>query len=83
MLGYLDPGRFPEIHVSRFRVIPKGTTGKWHPIVDLSSPEGSSMNDSIDEENCSLSYVSTDDAVRIIRKRSWSHASQSDYKECV
>ena len=39
---------FPLLHVSSFGVIPKkGQPGKWHLIVDLSSPGGASVNDSI------------------------------------
>ena len=55
--GPLDPGRYPAIHVSRFGVIPKGSTGKWCLIVDLSAPEGWSVNDGIRGEWCFLSYV--------------------------
>ena len=29
VLGPLDPTHFPQIHTSRFGVIPKGQTGKW------------------------------------------------------
>lgn len=36
----------PNLHVSSFRVIPyKGQLGKWHPILDLSSPSSSSVDD--------------------------------------
>ena len=57
VLGPLDPTHFPQIHTSRFGVIYKGQTGKWRQIVDMSSPEGHSINDSIPESLCSLSYV--------------------------
>ena len=47
--------------MSRFGVIPKqGQANKWRLIVDLSSPEGFSVNDAIRAEDCSLSYVSVD-----------------------
>ena len=69
VLGPLDPDQFPTTHVSRFGVIPKRTTGQWRLIVDLSSPEGGSVNDGIEEVICSLSYVSIDDAVRAIREK--------------
>ena len=36
--------------------------GKWRLIVDLSHPKGASMNDGIEADLCSLSYVSIDDA---------------------
>ena len=55
------------LHISPFGVIPKGhQTGKWRLIVDLSSPHGESVNDGIDQELCTLSYISVDDIVRRI-----------------
>ena len=53
--------------VSRFGAIPKGhTPGKWRLIVDLSAPEGHSVNDGIDPELCSLEYTSVDQAARVV-----------------
>ena len=40
--------------------------GKWRLIVDLSHPESKSVNDGIKPELCYLSYVSVDDAVRMV-----------------
>ena len=54
-------------HTSPFGVIPKKSKpGKWRLIVDLSSPDGHSVNDGIDKELCGLSYVSVDDVVECI-----------------
>ena len=54
-----------NLMVSRFGVIPKHhKPGKWHLIVDLSSPEGFSVNDGI--AACSMIYSSLDDAARFI-----------------
>ena len=64
VIGPLDPAQFPYVHTSRFGVIPKGISGKWRLIVDMSSPEGFSVNDGIGESLCSLSYVGVEDAVR-------------------
>ena len=47
---------------SRFGIIPKSTPGKWRLIVDLSSPEGGSVNDGVAQDRCSLSYVGVNDA---------------------
>ena len=44
VIGPLDQALFPDIHVNRFGVIPKGTSGKWRLIVDMSFPEGASVN---------------------------------------
>ena len=52
---------FPELHINRFGVIPKGhTSGKWRLITDLSYPPGLSINDGIDPLICSLSYTTVD-----------------------
>ena len=49
------------IHCSPIGVIPKkNKPGKWRLIVDLSSPEGTSVNDGVDKEMSSLSYTSVD-----------------------
>ena len=53
-----------QVHTSQFGVIPKGTTGKWHLILDMFSPEGRSVNDGIPEALYSLSYVSVDNAAK-------------------
>ena len=67
VLGPLDPLKFLRIQISHFGVIPKGSSGKWHLIVDLSSPKGHSVNDGINGELCSLKYVTVDDAVAAIK----------------
>ena len=57
------------IHCSPFGVIPKkNRPNKWRLIVDLSSPEGQSVNDGISKELASLSYVSVDEVVAQICK---------------
>jgi len=59
------PASVEGVHVSRFGVIPKPhQPGKWRLITDLSFPNGSSINDGIDPQLCSLSYTFIDDAVR-------------------
>ena len=58
----IGPLPFPEsLHISRFGVIPKGhTPGKWRLITDLSYPPGLSVNDGIDKNLCSMSYITVD-----------------------
>ena len=52
---------FPSLHVSRFGVIPKNNQpGKWRLILDLSSPEGHSVNDGIPKPPFTVQYVSID-----------------------
>ena len=68
LLGPFQPSAFPEVHVNPFGVIPKSEPGKWHLIVDMSSPEGGSVNEGICKEWCSLSYISVDDVAREVVK---------------
>ena len=57
---------FPSLHLSPFGVIPKRSQpNKWRLIVDLSSPEGHSVNDG---NLCSIKYTSVDDVVNIIQQ---------------
>ena len=52
---------FPSLHISRFGVIPKNNQpGKWRLILDLSSPEGHSVNDGIPKPPFAVQYVSVD-----------------------
>ena len=45
-------------------VIPKkGKPGRWRLILDLSAPEGVSVNDGIPKDLCGLGYMSVDDLV--------------------
>ena len=62
-MGPLSPANCPFVHTSRLGVIPKNTSGKWRLIVDMSSPEGGSVNDGIREAWCSLPYATVDDAI--------------------
>ena len=66
VVGPLPRGMFPEVHVSRFGLIPKKAPGEWRLIVDLSAPEGRSVNDGVYEDLCSLKYATVDDALVVI-----------------
>ena len=57
-----------HIHCSPFGVIPKKGGNKWRLIVDLSSPEGASVNDGISSALTSIRYASIDDAVQTIHR---------------
>ena len=51
-------GSVTGVQVSPCGVIPKGhAPGKWRLIVDLSSPQGASVNDGIPREACSVTYI--------------------------
>ena len=56
VIGPLSRQEVPGVHVSRFGVIEKPhQPGKYRLIVDLSHPEGRSVNDGIEAEPCSMS----------------------------
>ena len=74
ILGLFPVEDQPGLQVSRFGVIPKGKSGKWRLIIDLSVPEGRSVNDGIEPELCSLSYVNVHEAAVAIRKAGWGDA---------
>ena len=67
VLGPLNPDELPYIHASRFGVIPKSSSNKWRLIVDLSAPDGASVNDGVDSSLTSLSYVGVEDAAEGVR----------------
>ena len=71
------------IHCSAFGVIPKKhKPNKWRLIVDLSAPEGHSINDSISKELASLSYVSVDDVVACaLKEGKGAHLVKMDVKQ--
>ena len=55
------------VHINRFGAIPKPhQPGKWRLILDLSYPQGESVNDGIEKELCSLKYSSVEMAVKRI-----------------
>ena len=55
--------------ISPFGVILKrNRPGKWRLIINLSVPEGSSVNDAISTELSSVCYASIDDAIAFIRE---------------
>lgn len=59
---------FDHIHFSPVGVVEKKTKGEFRFIQHLSYPEGSSINDGIPKELCSVQYQSIDDAVSLIQK---------------
>ena len=63
----LYPPLSQQIHVSPLGIIPKkNKPGKWHLIVDLSSPKGYSVNEGISPELASVHYASVDNLVSLV-----------------
>ena len=68
IVGPIPPSLTPKgTQISPIGVIPKSSQpGRWRLIVDLSSPEGNSVNEGIAPEWCSLQYLRVDDVVQHI-----------------
>ena len=67
LIGPLPQALHDFVHTSPIGLVPKGhNTGKWRMIVDLSSPDSTSVNNGVSEDLCSLCYPSIDDALRLI-----------------
>lgn len=64
---FSDPP-FSNLRVSPLGVVPKKEAGKFRLIHHLSHPKGSSVNDGISKEDASVSYVSFDRAVMLVRE---------------
>ena len=55
ILGPFPPASLGDIQVSPLGVVPKKGWNKWRLILDLSSPEGHSVNDGIPPAHCRTS----------------------------
>ena len=65
IFGPFLPHETPNVHINRFGVIPKKhQPGKWHVITDLSYPKGSSVNDAINPQLCSLKYITVEQVAK-------------------
>ena len=59
MAGLFPTPSFLSLHISHFWVIPKNNQpSKWRLILDLSSPEGHSVNDGIPKTTFTVQHVS-------------------------
>ena len=68
-VGSEEVARSMGIHCSPLGVIPKkNRPNKWRLIINLSAPEGYSVNDGIGKELSSVSYISVDNVVARILK---------------
>ena len=76
----------PGTQVSPFGVIPKSSQpGKWRLIVDLSSPEGASVNVGINQELCSMTYLPAfgrGDGPHCPERQGFA-SGQARYRECI
>ena len=66
--GPIPPHLVSVVHTSPLGLVPKThQPNKWRLICDLSSLAGSSVNDGLSPELCSLQYAKVDDAVNMIQ----------------
>ena len=75
MCGPFPLDRFPDVHLNRMGVVPKG--GRWRLITDLSYPEGTSVNDGIRWDLCSLRYTSVEAVATAAQRARSSRSSTS------
>ena len=69
MIGPLPLQAREVVHCSPIGLVPKGRqSGQWRMIVDLSYPEGRSVNDGIPDRLCSVNYSAMDEALLFIRR---------------
>ena len=66
ILGPFHKPPFPTYRCSPIGVAPKKAPGTFRLIMDLSFPQGGSVNDSIDKSDFSLSYITVDNAIDYI-----------------
>lgn len=82
-VGDVETARSMGIHCSPFGVIPKkNRPNKWRLIINLSAPEGYSVNDGIERELASVSYTSIDDIIsKILQLGQGSLLAKMDIKQ--
>ncbi|XP_077790847.1 uncharacterized protein LOC144328967 [Podarcis muralis] len=67
MAGPFVTPPFQNLHVSPLGIVPKKAPGEFRLIHNLSHPMGTSVNDVIPPELCSVKYASLDQAIKLIR----------------
>ena len=67
LTGPFDSPPFPQFRISPLGIVPKKSPGEYRLIHHLSYPSGSSVNDGIAFENCTVTYARIDEAIQLIR----------------
>ena len=68
LLGPFTSPPFKEFQINPIGLVPKSTPGSYRMIVDLSSPQGNSINDSIDDIFAKVNYARLEDALSLVLK---------------
>ncbi|CAC5404254.1 unnamed protein product [Mytilus coruscus] len=66
-VGPFDSKPFTEMQLSPLGLAEKKLPGTYRMIHHLSFPEGSSINDNIPQDKCSVQYASIEDAIELIK----------------
>ncbi|XP_041424912.1 uncharacterized protein LOC108711538 isoform X1 [Xenopus laevis] len=69
MAGPFEDLPIEGLVVSPLGIVPKKESGKFRMIQHLSYPDGESVNDALDEEQCKVQYQSFDEALEIVRSQ--------------
>ena len=82
-VGSVEEAAAMGVHCSPFGVIlKKGKPGRWRLILDLSAPEGVSVNDGIPKDLCGLGYMSVDDLVaQVLRQGQGAEMAKIDVRQ--
>ncbi|XP_041438056.1 uncharacterized protein LOC121399992 [Xenopus laevis] len=67
MAGPFEEVPIKDLVVSPLGIVPKKEPGKFRMIQHLSYPEGASVNDALDKEQCSVQYQSFEKALEIVK----------------
>ena len=74
---------FESFQINPIGIVPKKTPGSFRMITNLSSPSGTSINDNICDVFSNVTYVSFDEAIKvIISAGSQAFFSKIRYSEC-
>ena len=66
MIGPLNQLPFSSFQINPIGLVPKKEKNKFRTIIDLSSPRGSAINDSIPDSEAAVSYCSIAEAIKVI-----------------
>lgn len=66
IIGPFNTVPFKKFQLSPIGLVPKKTPGLFRVIVDLSYPQGESINDGIPDEAAHISYSTVSDAIKLI-----------------
>ncbi|CAC5398504.1 unnamed protein product [Mytilus coruscus] len=82
-VGPFDSKPFTEMQLSPLGLAEKKMPGTYRMIHHLSFPEGSSINDNIPQDKCSVQYASIHDAIELIKTVGRKVFVQNRHIQCI